>query len=358
MASRIKTAVFDMEENGVHLTSPKRLILLCMSEYGSPEGFCWYSKDTIAHMAGLDPATAQNHIVAMQAKGRVRVWEWRNPNGRQGANVYKIELPGLAPATEASVKLLRSNRAGEPLCGWEKFRTDLGLPAVAPKPCKTTVPQESARTPETDPPQTESRGLGFDPPPAPPADLPSTDGEGGRFGESRDLGFANRGTSDPEPPYKEDLLPLTTTPEKNPSPKAIEARGKVEEASTPGEGVGSRQENTEPGRPDEGPKSEEAIALLRALYGREGEADALCMEARKFLPSVYSLVGKHNRGELPFPWGRVLEIAGDVRERHHSSGGKKPHHRASAFLALVALAIERVAVAAGKADSKHEEAAA
>jgi hypothetical protein len=153
------------------------------------------------------------------------------------------------------------------------------------------------------------------------------------------------------PVHNNTLNNVETTGETTPSPEATDtslAGGEVERASTPGEGLGSRQEN---GTPDEGPKSPQAQELFRALYGREGETENLCAEAWKFRAAIYRLVGRSISGQCPIPWGTVLEIAGDVRERHHASGGRKPHHRASAFLALVALAIEGAA-------TEHEAAKA
>jgi hypothetical protein len=297
MASKLKGAIFDMDDHGVRATSAKRLILLCMSENGSPEGFCWYSKHSIGRMAGLDPDTVQKHVAELQGAGRIRIWEWRNSNGRQGANMYKIELPGLSPVGEITVSWLRANRGGEPVCGWERFRQDLGLPAVAPKPVKSTPPQDAARDPETEAPQVES--------------------EGPHFGELRDLGLPVRGTSDP-PAHKDDNIKPSNNPEIKSSPLTPQTGDDglspaTSKPETPGDGTGvcpqisQITQSAQTGTPEIRDGLCELLAVK--LYGVTWTQQR---DARQWMNFLKLVTGRINDGRLPRD--RVLGMASEIHQ--------------------------------------------
>ena len=169
MASKGRVAVLEMHARGVRVTPAERNVLHGMTEYMTgPEGFCWYAKETIASYAGMNARNARVHLKNLEWRGIVRRWLWTNPSGRQGANLYKIELQGLAPVTERTIQWIKSQRGGCPAVGWDQFRIDLG---VLPYPDKTRgvdidTPQSGARDVGTDTPEgcrfEHSRGVGID----------------------------------------------------------------------------------------------------------------------------------------------------------------------------------------------------
>jgi len=133
MASKCRVAVLEMKANGVRVSHCERNILHAMSEYATPEGFCWYAAATIAEFADLDRRNAQRTLRNLERRGIIRKWGWRTDKRRQGAHLYKIELPGLAAVTEATVKYLRSHRGGAPAVGWDELRRDLAVMIGGPK---------------------------------------------------------------------------------------------------------------------------------------------------------------------------------------------------------------------------------
>jgi len=157
MASRAKVAILEMWEYGIRVTPSQRCLLWGMSEYEWPEGFCWYTADTIAKFAGTKRRNGQRTMRQLVKRGVVRKWIWINPGGRQGANVYKVCLPGLAPVTEETIRHLRNQRGGAPAVGWEQLREDLGLPRQ--KPDLRGVQGDTPEGRHIDAPQTESRGV-------------------------------------------------------------------------------------------------------------------------------------------------------------------------------------------------------